>query len=146
MDKIKNFFKAIGNFFTSLFNLTFYTVHKEQTDKALKDISLSLSSINSSISNINSSLQGQSTRLENLGKELDKVKEGLQMELFASLQNLHSHLMNVKKYASSEDKADATRFYTQIHNLGKDGWSKRYYEEIMDLPESREEYYKRLNK
>jgi hypothetical protein len=35
-------------------------------------------------------------------------------------------------------------YYTQIHNLGKDGWSQRYYDEIIAMPESREDYWKTL--
>jgi hypothetical protein len=39
---------------------------------------------------------------------------------------------------------EAKLYYEQIHILGKDGWSKKYYDEIISLPESKEEYYKSL--
>lgn len=146
MEKAKNFLRDVGKFFTSLFNLTSYTENQGRVDQTLIKISNSLTSINGSITNINSALQTQSERMTAFNTELTKVKDGLQMELFASLQNLHSYLVEGKKYATPEDKAEATRFYDQIHNLGKDGWSRRYYEEIMELPESKEEYYKQLNK
>lgn len=68
------------------------------------------------------------------------IKDGLQVELFESLQQLHDRLQT-KRWASVEEKQDAKRYYDQIHNLGKDGWSERYYQAIIQMPESREELY-----
>lgn len=81
-------------------------------------------------------------KMDAVTKEIGIMKEGLQVELFESLQQLHDRLQN-KRWASLEEKQDAKRYYDQIHNLGKDGWSERYYKEILELPESREELYSR---
>ena len=69
------------------------------------------------------------------------IKDGLQIELFGSLQALHTKLIE-QHYATAQQKTEAKLYYTQIHNLGKDGWSEQYYQEIMELPESREEYWR----
>ena len=86
-------------------------------------------------------LTGKITLLDG---EIAKIKDGLQLELFGSLQILHERLKE-QKFATSDQKREAELFYTKIHALGKDGWSKRYYEEIIAMPESREEYWKTLN-
>ena len=86
-------------------------------------------------------LTGQITLLDG---EIAKIKDGLQIELFGSLQVLHARLME-QHYATIEQKREAYLYYTQIHNLGKDGWSERYYQEIIKMPESREEYWKQLS-
>lgn len=78
--------------------------------------------------------------IKELKNEVCILKEGLQVELFESLQNLYERL-SAKRWASPEEKQDAKRYYDQIHNLGKDGWSQRYYDAIIALPESREEMY-----
>lgn len=84
-------------------------------------------------------------KIDTMQGEINKIKDGLQIELFGSLQALHKHLKEEKHYATIDDKREAQLFYTQIHNLGKDGWSQKYYNEIMAMPESREEYWKTLN-
>ena len=86
-------------------------------------------------------LTGQITLLDG---EIAKIKDGLQIELFGSLQVLHARLME-QHYATVEQKREAYLYYAQIHNLGKDGWSERYYQEIIKMPESREEYWKQLS-
>lgn len=85
-----------------------------------------------------------STKIHELDGEIVKIKDGLQLELFGSLQALHARLEE-QKFAPPEQKREAELFYNKIHALGKDGWSKRYYEEIIEMPESREEYWKTLN-
>lgn len=78
--------------------------------------------------------------MKEIKSEVGVLKEGLQVELFESLQQLHDRLQ-AKRWASVEEKQDAKRYYDQIHNLGKDGWSQRYYDAIIKMPESREELY-----
>ena len=84
------------------------------------------------------------TEMNNLQGEITKIKDGLQIELFGSLQALHAQLKD-QHYATVEQKREAELYYTQIHNLGKDGWSEKYYKEIIAMPESREEYWKTVN-
>ena len=82
--------------------------------------------------------------MNTLEGEIAKIKDGLQIELFGSLQALHTRLMD-QHYATIDQKREAELYYTQIHNLGKDGWSQKYYDEIIIMPESREEYWKQLS-
>lgn len=86
-----------------------------------------------------------SKRLDTFNIDMVKVKEGLQIELFGTLRDLHDKLQN-KNYATHEEKVEAKQIYDQIHNLGQDGWSQKYYDEIIAMPESREEYWASLNK
>lgn len=70
---------------------------------------------------------------------MGKIEVGLQLELFHSLQNLHDKYCNRSPsgWATETEKADAQRFYNQIHILGQDGWSKKYWDDIYNLPSSR---------
>lgn len=103
-----------------------------------------MNQISSSLDSNKQDLKDLSHKMDDFDKELVKIKDGLQMELFSSLQLLHQRL-KVQRYATVEEKMEAKRYYDQIHNLGKDGWSQKYYDEIIALPESKADYYKNLN-
>ena len=135
MEKVREIFHKIAQFFTSLFEITAYADNQKATNDALDRIDANLKALQNG-QNI------QMGKMDAVTKEIGIMKEGLQVELFESLQQLHDRLQN-KRWASLEEKQDAKRYYDQIHNLGKDGWSERYYKEILDLPESREELYSR---
>lgn len=135
MEKIREIFHKIAQFFTSLFEITAYADNQKATNDALERIDAHLKALQDG-QNI------QMGKMDAVTKEIGVMKEGLQVELFESLQQLHDRL-HTKRWASLEEKQDAKRYYDQIHNLGKDGWSERYYKEILDLPESREELYSR---
>lgn len=90
---------------------------------------------------ISNELNKTSEKMDGLSEELTKVKDGLQLELFRSLQQLYERYSE-RGWAAPEEKLDAKQFYDEIHILGKDGWSKKYYDEIIALPESKEQYYK----
>lgn len=133
MEKVREIFHKIAQFFTSLFEITAYADNQKATNDALERIDANLKALQNG-QNI------QMGKMDAVTKEIGIMKEGLQVELFESLQQLHDRLQN-KRWASLEEKQDAKRYYDQIHNLGKDGWSERYYKEILELPESREELY-----
>lgn len=135
MEKVREIFHKIAQFFTSLFEITAYADNQKATNDALERIDANLKALQNG-QNI------QMGKMDAVTKEIGIMKEGLQVELFESLQQLHDRLQN-KRWASLEEKQDAKRYYDQIHNLGKDGWSERYYKEILELPESREELYSR---
>ena len=135
MEKIREIFHKIAQFFTSLFEITAYADNQKTTNDALERIDANLKALQNG-QNI------QMGKMDAVTKEIGVMKEGLQVELFESLQQLHDRLQT-KRWASLEEKQDAKRYYDQIHNLGKDGWSERYYKEILELPESREELYSR---
>lgn len=135
MEKVREIFHKIAQFFTSLFEITAYTDNQKATNDALERIDAHLKALQDG-QNI------QMGKMDAVTKEIGVMKEGLQVELFESLQQLHDRLQ-IKRWASLEEKQDAKRYYDQIHNLGKDGWSERYYKEILELPESREELYSR---
>ena len=139
-DKFKNFVKKTREISTSVDNLTAYP----DLTASLKEISDKMNQMSSSLDSNKQDLKDLSHKMDDFDKELVKIKDGLQMELFSSLQLLHQRL-KAQRYATVEDKMEAKRYYDQIHNLGKDGWSQKYYDEIIDLPESKADYYKNLN-
>ena len=96
------------------------------------------------MSDISAGLKENTKAITNLNGEINKIKDGLQIALFGSLQALH-HRLKEQHFATTEQKREAELFYTQIHNLGKDGWSELYYQEIIRMPESREDYWKTLS-
>lgn len=103
-----------------------------------------MKNINTSLNNNTAATNSLTTKLGVLEGDIAKIKDGLQIELFGSLQALHTILKD-QHFATVEQKREAELYYTQIHNLGKDGWSEKYYNEIIAMPESREEYWKTLN-
>ena len=127
-------------FFTSLFEITAYTENQQKTNEALANISKELNNLQKTQDELHRGQLEYLNKIDGLTTQVEILKEGLQVELFESLQNLHERLM-IKRWASLEEKQDAKRYYDRIHNLGKDGWSQRYYDEIMNLPDSREALY-----
>lgn len=144
MEKILNFIQKIGQFFTGVFNIASYTEHQENTTKTLKDLSENIKVLSTNIQTTTEATNSLSKRITTLDCEIGKIKNGLQIELFGSLQALHTKLCS-QHFATPEQKHEAQLYYDQIHNLGKDGWSEKYYTDILSMPESREEYWKSLN-
>lgn len=144
METILKFMKKIGDFFTGLFNVASYNDQQDKVNKALNNIAEEMKNITSGLNNNTAATNGLTSRIGTLEQEISKVKDGLQIELFGSLQVLHAKLMD-QHFATVEQKREAELYYTQIHNLGKDGWSEKYYKEIIEMPESREEYWKTIN-
>ena len=141
MEKARNFLKNIAQFFSSLFSLTSYVETQKKVDDSLLEINKNLKAISENMATMGTHLADTSAKLDSLDGELTKVKDGLQIELFGSLQQLHEKY-TTRGWATTPEKLDAQRFYVQIHNLGQDGWSEQHYKEIMILPESKEQYYK----
>lgn len=136
-EKFKEFLRKLGGFFTGIANVASYGEQTTEVNNALK-------AINKQMTEISTGLKDNTKAITNLNGEINKIKDGLQIELFGSLQALHQRLKE-QHFATPEQKREAELFYTQIHNLGKDGWSELYYKEIITMPESREDYWKTLN-
>ena len=103
-----------------------------------------MQNISTSLDKTTTAIGTLSGKIDTIDGEITKIKDGLQMELFGSLQALYTRLKE-QKHATPEQKREAELFYNQIHNLGKDGWSEYYYQEIIKMPESREEYWQTLS-
>lgn len=136
-EKFKEFLRKLGGFFTGIASVASYGEQTTEVNNALK-------AINKQMSDISAGLKENTKAITNLNGEINKIKDGLQIELFGSLQALH-HRLKEQHFATTEQKREAELFYTQIHNLGKDGWSELYYQEIIRMPESREDYWKTLS-
>ena len=143
LNKIRQIIFNISQFFQSLSNFSTYSESKKELDSSLVKIFEKLSDISADMNNVKEKIENYKTDLDSIHAEIEKVKEGLQIELFGSLQALHTRLTE-RGWASIEEKQDAKRYYEQIHKLGKDGWSERYYTEILALADDRNSYYKNL--
>lgn len=145
MEIALKFLKKIGDFFTGLFNVASYNEQQTKVNNSLNSIAEQMKNINTSLNNNTAATNSLTTKIGLLEGDIAKIKDGLQIELFGSLQLLHTRLVD-QHFATVEEKREAELYYTQIHNLGKDGWSEKYYKEIIAMPESREEYWKSINK
>lgn len=151
MEKIKKALKSVKDFATGLLNLASFTEWKEKVDIDIQTQADNFNTTKELMNKLSENLSANATAMDNLsqkitnfGEEITKIKDGLQIELFGSLQALHARLVE-QHYATKAQKNEAKLYYDQIHKLGKDGWSHDYYEEIMKMPESREEYWKRIS-
>lgn len=85
-------------------------------------------------------IQETADNINGIKIELSKVESGLQKELFQSLREYHTKFTH-RGWASFEEKQEAKLYYDEIHALNKDGWSDKYIEEILALPESKMAMY-----
>lgn len=115
---------------------------KQKTDQALADIASSISAMKTGIDNIHQQ-QAQFVRDQlEITADMQKLKTALQLELFESLRVL-KETYTAKGWASYEEKMNARMYYDKIHDLGLDGWSDNCFNDIMLLPDSLAEKYKR---
>lgn len=71
---------------------------------------------------------------------LNTVKHGTKMELFETLHNWRQLLVVKRGWATAEEKKEVAEIYTIYHDeLNGNGNGERYYQEILALPESKEE-------
>lgn len=114
MEKIRQLFHNIAQFFTSLFEITAYAENQKKTNETLSKISEKLEALHAGQVCYAGKLDDLRTETSNQMKEIKSevgvLKEGLQVELFESLQQLHDRLQ-AKRWASVEEKQDAKRYY-----------------------------------
>lgn len=140
---LKNGLQNLGNFFIGLFNLTSYPDLQKQMTESLREVSAQMEKIHNGLEATEKQMKKLSDKMDSFDNELSKIKTGLQLELFESLHGLRTRIIK-KHFATKEEKEDAKRFYDQIHELGKDGYSEQCYLDIQNAPESKEEYYSSL--
>lgn len=90
--------------------------------------------------NLGGQISSVNGRLDSITTRLTPLEKGLQLELFSSLSSLLERVEK-KHYATTSEKKDAQRIYKQIHALGQDGFSDECYHKILQMPESKEEYW-----
>lgn len=90
--------------------------------------------------NLGGQISSVNGRLDSITARLTPLEKGLQLELFSSLSSLLERVEK-KHYATTSEKKDAQRIYKQIHALGQDGFSDECYHKILQMPESKEEYW-----
>ena len=94
MDLFLKFIKKIGDFFTGLFNVASYNEQQTKVNNTLNNIANEMKNITTSLNNNTAATNGLTTKINTLEGEITKIKDGLQIELFGSLQVLHAKLMD----------------------------------------------------
>lgn len=108
-------------------------------NKKIDALTESVEKLTSHVGDLAKKVDKNTEEMTNQASRLTKIEVGLQLELFSSLSALHDKYINRKPHpwATREEKEDAERYYKQIHELGQDGWSGKYHEDIINLPETR---------
>ena len=141
MGKIKAFFKGLSNLFKNMSDIVEYSDTQKKNEQRLDSIDETLRNMNTVLGEVGSQVKNVTGNQDKISQDMEKVKSGLQKELFQSLQVLHEKY-TARKWASLPEKLEAKMYYDEIHNMGKDGWSTKYYEEIFALPENERDAYK----
>lgn len=84
------------------------------------------------------------TKIEEMSSNINKVQKGVQRELFDTLRRRRREFV-FQGWISPADKREFDLIYSNYHDMGKNGLADRYYEEVMTLPESEEEWRKLNN-
>ena len=137
MGKIADFFKGIPNAYYGWRN------RNEKIDKLLDNYINTLEELKKlqvTFSERTEELRALKKDVETVIEHLDTVKHGTKMELFETLHNWRQLLVVKRGWASAEEKKEVEEIFTIYHNeLGGNGNGVRYYNEIINLPESQEE-------
>lgn len=91
-EKIKNGLRKIGDFFTGLSNIASYGAETTAVNKTLELFSHQMKEIDKSIKENATATSALTSQITTLNGEIAKIKDGLQIELFGSLQALHMRL------------------------------------------------------
>ena len=136
-NKITNFLKKVPD--------TYYNFRKrgEKMDKLLSDYSENMSvlkEVRSKLEKIENRVNVIENKMTSMLTHLDTVKHGTRMELFETLHTYRQLLVVKKGWASVEEKKEVQEIYNVYSKeLQGNGNGDRYYQEIISLPESKEE-------
>lgn len=137
-DGLKKFFKAIPDAYYN------WRKRNEKIDLLLSNYSNTLDSINQiskEVGTIKEHVSNLEANMASMVTRIEVVKEGMKSELFKTLQNWREMLVVRKGWATIQDKRDVENIYSIYSGaeLRGNGNGYRYYQEIMALPESKEE-------
>ena len=106
-----------------------------------------LSRIEDMVTQVQTDMEAVKAKVNDLEQQIDQVNgrletigAGTKMELFDTLHNWRIILVVHKGWASTAEKREVEEIYRIYHDkLNGNGQGERYYNEIMELPESEEE-------
>lgn len=114
----------------------------DDTTFSLKAILLKIEQIDSEIRIVNeTSCEYHREELEfkkRMTEELLTIKHGLQKELFDTLYVKQKRFVE-QGYCSSSDKGEYEETYNVYHSMGRNGRADRYLENVLNLPEEKQE-------
>lgn len=121
-------------------NLEKFLQDATANSNTLHDMSVSISTLNTNMQNLEDKIDTLDEQVKGMNTQLEIIGQGTKMELFETLHNMRDHLVVHEGIATALDKKEAEEIYRLYHdNLGGNGQGERYYNEILALPESKEE-------
>lgn len=142
MSKFIDFFKKIP--------ITYYNWKKrnENLEKFLnssKNNEEKISEISRNVKTLTAIVNDTKDKVQQIDQRLDVIESGTKIELFDTLHNWRVILVS-RGWASAQEKKEIQNIWHIYHEeLKGNGQGARYYEEIMNLPESIEEMEARNN-
>lgn len=110
----------------------------ESNRDQIKEISTTVNSMQSSIATIEDKVDALGGEITHINGRLEVIGKGTKMELFDTLYNWKKILVDERGWASPAEKKEIKHIYEVYHDeLGGNGQGEVYYQQIVQLPESK---------
>lgn len=109
----------------------------EQTEDAVKTMTLKVSQLSDQITDIGSKVDKLQARVNQIDERLEIIGKGTKIELFNTLYNWKKRLVDARGWASEPEKKEVKEIYEVYHDgLKGNGQGEVYYKQVMELPEN----------
>lgn len=140
MSKLIDFFKHFKNRYDEeqkrLIRMDKFLNKAEENNDKLKEVATAVDNLSSQVSEITTKVDNIQSHMTHIDGRLAIIGEGTKMELFDTLYNWKTTLVDERKWASKDEKREVQSIYDVYHEgLKGNGQGKVYYESIMTLPE-----------
>lgn len=144
MKKLLAFLKRIPNIYYRWKNrnekLEEFLQNSDRNHEQLTHIDNAVTNLQTDLTTVKSQVTSLEQRVDQINGRIETLGRGAKMELFDTLHNWRVILVAEKKWASAAEKKEVENIWKVYHEeLGGNGQGERYYNEIMALPESKEE-------
>ena len=121
-------------------NLTAFLKNSADNTEKLNRIDSSVTKALTDIEDVESQVQNLGNIIEQINGRIETMGRGTKMELFDTLHARYVKLVKKRGWASNAEKREVNEIYHIYHDeLHGNGQGERYYNAILDLPESDEE-------
>lgn len=136
--------KEIGNFLKGIPE-SYYKWRRrgDRIDAILdnhQEMQRKIGDLDKTISSLDKRIDSLEQNVQNILTQVNVIHRGARKELFETLHDWRQLLVVKRGWATIEEKKEVEEIYSiYSEGLGGNGNGKRYYEEILALPESEEE-------
>lgn len=114
--------------------------NSEKNCSQINHIDATVTKLDQGLTEVKNQVSSLENRVDQINGRLETIGKGTKMELFDTLHNWRILLVKERKWASAAEKKEVEEIWNVYHfELGGNGQGQRYYNEIMELPESEEE-------